>query len=221
MTVVQPTTATGELTVVRSPTVVQTPTVVVTPSVTPAAVDTVVEIRAVVDGELREQAWKLYSQAFDELRFVAVQRHVMYGEEFDAVMADPEVQKFLLWGADGSLQGLSTMTNNLRSMPLVSPEYFAHRWPERYQAGLIYYIGFLGVHPASHGTGVFGDLVRAMTEPVSLVEGFAVIDVCTYNKDRLHLPRAIRWLASTWAPSVEMSDLDAQTYVGYDFTRAG
>ena len=47
-----------------------------------------------------------------------------------------------------------------------------------------------------------------------------MIDVCTYNKDRLHLPRAIRWLASTWASSVEMSDLDAQTYVGYDFARA-
>jgi hypothetical protein len=181
----------------------------------------VVEIRTLLEDDLREQAWKLYMQSFDQLRYLAVQRHVMYGDEFDAVMADPQVEKFLIWGADGSLQGLSTMTNQLSSMPLVSPEYFSRRWPERYQAGLIYYIGFLGVHPDSHGTGVFGDLVRAMTEPVSLVEGLAVIDVCTYNKDRLHLPRAIRWLASTWAPSVEMTDLDAQTYVGYDFTRAG
>ena len=105
-------------------------------------------------------------------------------------------------------------------MPLISPEYFARKWPERYQAGLIFYIGFLAVHPDSHGTGVFGDLVRAMTEPVAVLEGLAVIDVCTYNKDRLHLPRAIRWLASTWASSVEMTDLDAQTYVGYDFARA-
>ncbi len=207
LTVVQAAVAADSLTVVPSSPVVVSPMVV--------------EIRAVVDGELREQAWQLYSQAFDELRYLAVQRHVMYVEEFDAVMDDPQVQKFLIWGADGSLQGLSTMTNSLSSMPLVSPEYFARRWPERYQAGRIFYIGFLGVHPDSHGTGVFGDLVRAMTEPVSLVEGLAVIDVCTYNKDRLHLPRAIRWLASTWAPSVEMTDLDAQTYVGYDFTRAG
>jgi len=218
MSVVETSTVTGDLTVVTTrpvdtPTLVKTPTVV-EPS--PA-----VAIRTVVDGELREQAWTLYSQSFDELRYLAVQRHVMYRDEFDAVMADPDVEKFLVWGADGSLQGLSTMTNKLASMPLVSPEYFARRWPERYEAGLVYYIGFLGVHPDSHGTGVFGDLVRAMTEPVSMVEGLAVIDVCTYNKDRLHLPRAIRWLASTWAPSVEMTDLDAQTYVGYDFTRAG
>lgn len=174
-----------------------------------------------VDGDLREQAWKLYLQAFDELRHLAVQRHVMYGSEFDDVMADRRVDKFLLHDEDGTLLAVSTLTNHLSSMPLVSPDYFAHRWPERYQAGLVYYIGFLAVHPDSHGTGVFGDLVRAMTEPVASVEGLAVIDVCTYNKDRLHLPRAIRWLASTWATSVTMADLDAQTYIGYDFTRAG
>jgi hypothetical protein len=181
---------------------------------------TVVQKLQVVTGDMREQAWKLYSLAFEELRTLAVQRHVMYGEEFDAVMADPVVDKYLLWGDDGSLQALSTITNDLRSMPLVSPEYFAHRWPERYAAGRIFYVGFLGVHPDSHGTGVFGDLVRAMTEPVADLEGLAVIDVCSHNKDRLHLPRAIRWLASTWATSVEMTDLDAQTYVSYDFSRA-
>jgi hypothetical protein len=180
---------------------------------------TVVKTQQVVAGEAREQAWKLYLQSFDDLRYLAVQRHVMYGDEFDDVMADARVEKFLLHGEDGSLQAMSTMTSDLRSMPLISPEYFARRWPERYQAGLIFYIGFLAVHPDSHGTGIFGDLVRAMTEPVAIQEGLAVIDVCTYNKDRLHLPRAIRWLASTWASSVEMADLDAQTYVGYDFAR--
>lgn len=176
-----------------------------------------VETVQVVDGDLREQAWKLYLQSFDELRYLAVQRHVMYGEEFDDVMTDPRVEKYLLHGDDGSLQAMATMTADLRSMPLVSPEYFARRWPERYESRLIYYIGFLAVHPDSHGTGVFGDLVRAMTEPVANRGGLAVIDVCSYNKDRLHLPRAIRWLASTWASSVEMADLDAQTYVSYDF----
>lgn len=179
------------------------------------------QILPVVDSELREEAWKLYSVAFDELRHLAVQRHALYSEEFDAIMGDSRVDKYFLWGDDGSLQGLSTITSHLQSMPLVSPEYFARRWPERFAAGLIFYIGFLAVHPHSHGTGVFGDLVRAMTEPVATVEGLAVIDVCSYNRDQLHLPRAIRWLASTWTTSVTMADLDAQTYVSYDFKRAG
>ena len=178
-----------------------------------------VHVLRTVDSDLREEAWKLYLQSFDDLRHRAVQRHVMYSDEFDAVMVDERVDKYLLSGEDGSLVALSTMTSQLRSMPLISPEYFAHRWPDRYRAGLIFYIGFLAVHPDSHGTGVFGELVRAMTAPVASVEGLAVIDVCSYNKDRLHLPRAIRWLATTWASSVEMADLDAQTFVGYDFAR--
>lgn len=180
-----------------------------------------VQISQVVTDDLREEAWKLYSSSFDELRYLAVQRHVLDSEEFDAIMVDPLVDKYLLRDEDGVLRALSTMTVHLTSMPLISPEYFEHRWPERYRAGLIFYIGFTAVHPDSHGTGVFGDMVRAMTEPVATVEGLAVLDVCSHNKDRLHLPRAIRWLASTWATTVEMADLDAQTYVSYDFARAG
>lgn len=174
---------------------------------------------AVVEGDLREEAWKLYSQAFDELRHLALQRHVMYDDEFDAIMADPLVDKFLLFDEHGSLQGLGTITTHLRSMTLVSPDYFARKYPERYLAGEVFYIGFVGVHPDSHGTGVFGELIHAMAEPIALVQGVAVVDVCGHNKDRLHLPRAIRWLLSTWA-EVEMAELDAQTYVSYDFNRA-
>ena len=174
-----------------------------------------------VTGELAEDAWKLYLQSFDELRTLAVQRHVMYGDEFDAVMADSRVEKFLAFSEDGSLQGISTMTAALMAVPLVSPEYFASRWPARYQAGRIYYIGFLAVHPDSHGTGVFGEMVKVMTGEVAAVDGLAVIDVCTYNKDRLHLPRAINSLAATWASHVSMTVLDAQSYVSYDFARTG
>jgi GNAT superfamily N-acetyltransferase len=174
----------------------------------------------VVEGDLREEAWKLYNQSFDELRYLALQRHVMYDDEFDAVMADPLVDKYLLFDAEGSLQGLGTVTTHLRSMPLVSPHYFERKYPERYRAGEVYYIGFVGVHPDSHGTGVFGELIHAMAEQIAHVEGVAVVDVCGHNKDRLHLPRAIHWLLSTWA-EVEMAELDAQTYISYDFKRAG
>jgi hypothetical protein len=180
-----------------------------------------IEKRSVVEGDLLEEAWKLYSLSFDELRYLALQRHVMYAEEFDAVMADPLVEKHLIFDdGDRSLQGLATITTHLRSMPLISPDYFARRWPERYLASEIYYIGFVGVHPHSHGTGLFGELIQSLGEDIARVGGVGVVDVCNHNKDRLHLPRAIRWLLSTWA-DVEMTELDAQTYVGYEFKRAG
>ena len=58
----------------------------------------IISKQSVVTGELAEDAWKLYRQSFDELRTLAVQRHVMYGDEFDAVMADSRVEKFLAGG---------------------------------------------------------------------------------------------------------------------------
>ena len=176
---------------------------------------------SVLTDDLRERAWKLYLQAFDALRHLAVQRHVMYGEEFDAVMADPRVDKFLVYGDDGSLDGLATLTNDLRSMPLVSPEWFSHRWPERSAENRVFYIGFVGIHPDAQGSGACAQLVRAMTEVVSRVDGVAVLDVCRFNKDTMQLPRLVAALSSSWASHVQMIDLDAQTYIGYDFKRAG
>jgi hypothetical protein len=180
-----------------------------------------VEVRQVVSDDLAEDAWKLYLEAFDPLRRTAVQRHVMYVDEFDAVMADPRVDKYLIYDPDGTLHGLGTLTNNIRSMPLVSPEYFEDRWPERTAQGQVYYIGFVGVHPDAHGSGIFAELVHAMTTVVAGCDGIAVLDVCRHNLQKLHLPRMISILASSWAPHVQMVDLDAQTYIGYDFTRAG
>jgi hypothetical protein len=173
----------------------------------------------IIADDLLEDTWKLYQQAFDSLRYRAAARHVMYASEFDAVMADPRITKYLAHDAQGVLQGAGSMTSDLLALPFLSPEYFAHRWPERYQAGQIYYIGFLAVHPDAYGAGIFGELVEHMTKEVADVDGLAVVDVCADNKDRLHLPRALNSLASTWAPQVQMSTLDTQSYIGYDFAR--
>ncbi|HEU4347241.1 MAG TPA: hypothetical protein VFR35_05580, partial [Actinoplanes sp.] len=52
-------------------------------------------IDQITGGELREALWKLYEEAFRELRSLAVQRHLMYRSEFDEVMNDCRVQKYL------------------------------------------------------------------------------------------------------------------------------
>jgi hypothetical protein len=145
----------------------------------------------------------------------------MYPDEFDTVMADERVSKFLVYDAEGVLAGMGTMTNVLEAMPLVSPDYFEQRWPTPYAEGRVYYIGFVGVHPNAHGSGVFAEIVRDMTEVVAAVDGLAVLDFCRHTHDRLQLPRAIGALVSSWASHVEMIDLDAQTYIGFDFMRAG
>ena len=91
------------------------------------------------------------------------QRHVMYGAEFDVVMADSKVTSS--WPSARTVRcraqhddrrpagGAAGLAGVLRQ-PL------AGALPR----GRIYYIGFLAVHPDSHGTGVFGEMVKVMTE---------------------------------------------------------
>ena len=59
----------------------------------------------------------------------------MYRAEFHDVLADERVDKYVVTAPDGSLAALATMTNELAVVPLISPDYFAHRWPELYAAG--------------------------------------------------------------------------------------
>ena len=97
----------------------------------------------VSDDETHKAAWELYEGAFGELRSLAVQRHLMYQSEFDDVLLDSRIQKYLCLDDDGRLCGLSTYTNDLFAMPLIAPEYFARRWPELYHENKVWYCGFV------------------------------------------------------------------------------
>ena len=77
----------------------------------------------ITEDELIESAWRLYEDAFQELKSLAVQRHLMYRSEFEEVMRDSRIQKYLCFSDDGeTLVGLSTYTNDLHAMPLIAPE---------------------------------------------------------------------------------------------------
>jgi hypothetical protein len=68
---------------------------------------------------LVDEAWILYTEAFRELNALAVQRHLMYRHEFDEVVADRRVRKYLAVDDGGRLTGLATYTNHLEAMPLL------------------------------------------------------------------------------------------------------
>src|SRR5262245_2149390 len=112
--------------------------------------------------DLLDDAWNLYSTAFDGLNALAVQRHLMYRDEFKDVMLDPRVQKFLYLADDGALCGLAPYTTTLDAVPLISPPYFERRWPEHYAQRRIWYCGFVAVEHTERAVNAFADLVEAM-----------------------------------------------------------
>ena len=171
---------------------------------------------AVLPDDRLDEAWALYEIAFNELRVAAAQRHVMHRREFDEVMSDPRVTKYV--GYDGDVMcSLGTRTTDLDAVPLVSPDYFAARYPEHYAAGTIYYIGFLAVLPDYHGLGVFIDLIRAMADEIAACGGVAAMDVCRVNNTNFKLPYAVLRLTRGYSPDVQAVVLDEQSYWAYEF----
>lgn len=173
----------------------------------------------VLSGALRESGWRLYRSAFDELRTTAVQRHLMTRPEYDQVTADPRVTKYVVVdrGRSARMCGLATMTNHLGAMPLISPEYFEHRWPERYRARTIWYVGFVAVDPDYQGTGVFATIVGTMCRLVADAGGVAALDVCRRADQVYALPQAIARLNDTFADGGKHERIDEQSYWAYEF----
>jgi hypothetical protein len=170
------------------------------------------------DGQV-EDAWGLYHEAFQEVNALAVQRHLMYRSEFEAMMGDPRVDKYLYLDHNGCLRGLATYTNDLDAVPLISPAYFARRWPEHYAQRRIWYVGFVCV--ASDAPGGFGEIVEALYRVVADTGGVVGLDFCQYNEQVRQLPQRVQTLLERLAADVQVERADSQSYWTYEFTQPG
>ena len=166
--------------------------------------------------ELLDEAWDFYHETFAPLAVHAVQRHVLHRGEFDGLMAGRRVTKYVARGG-GTVVGLSAMTEDLSTLPLLSPEFFAHRWPDLYAQQRILYCMFVGVHSGPPGKGVFVALQREMYKQVEALRGMVVLDICAYNEAELGLPWAIESILTPIAGGAFATRLDSQSYWLYEF----
>ena len=167
-----------------------------------------------------EEAWELYSEAFRDLNSRAVQRHLMYRPEFDEVMHDQRVQKYLCLDDDGTLSGLATYTNDLTAVPLISPEYFARHWPEHFKSNRIWYIGFVAVHPAAQGCEAFAQMVEQMYLVAVTQNGLVGLDICNFNDDTRKMSRVFRAMIRRLTANMQFTRIDQQSYWLYEFPSA-
>jgi hypothetical protein len=173
-----------------------------------------------LDDPLLEQAWTLYDEAFHELNAYAVQRHLMTRKEFDEVMQDPRVAKYLCMNSRGALCAMSTLTNNLDAWPLISAAYFQRRFPKHHAERRIWWVGFVAVDPhLGRPVHAFERLVVAMQKMVADHHGVVGLDICRYNTDVRRLPQAVNQLVRRITSTVRIDNADEQTYWLYEFPR--
>lgn len=170
-----------------------------------------------LDGDLAEQTWRMYLTNFGPLATQAIQRHVMTRAEFDQVATDPRIDKILMLDDAGRLAGVASFTNHLNAVPLISVDYFAHRWPDLYAAGGIWYIGFVCINDDPDARALFAELVGQLYRIAVAKKGIVGLDVCTYNQTVHHLPRAIELLVHRNSEGASCAALaDSQNYWLYD-----
>ncbi|MFC4072148.1 hypothetical protein [Actinoplanes subglobosus] len=178
-------------------------------------------IDQITDDEMHKASWELYEGAFRDLRSLAVQRHLMYRSEFEEVMRDPRVDKYLCLNDDGKLCGLSTFTNDLYAVPLIAPEYFERRWPEMYAEKRIWYVGFAAVGTEARDTRAFSELVTAMQQTAAARNGMIGIDYCRYNDDERNFGRVVRLMLRRLSGGAMRAEcLDQQSFWVYEFPPA-
>ena len=179
-----------------------------------------IEIVDTAGDDLVASTWALYLAAFEQMNAFAVQRHLMYRSEFDEVMRDRRVQKYLALSDGGELLGMSTYTNELDAMPLISPAYFQRRWPDLYADQRIWYCGFVAVQPGGRTANAFGELVEAMYLVAAAQNGIIALDMCRYNDQQRRLSRVVPLMLHRLSGDVRTERMDEQSYWLYEFRAA-
>jgi hypothetical protein len=168
--------------------------------------------------DLLPAMWTMYQDTFAPLAELAAQRHLMTFREYSDLYVDDRILNY--WAEDdtGAVVAQGATTRDLEALPLVSPDYFEHRWPGLYKQKLLFYVVFAAVdsgHAAA--PGMYAHLIDHMHRPMRDARGIAVMDFCTYNVDTRRLPvatGAVLRRAGTHAPP---QLIDRQEFWIYDF----
>jgi hypothetical protein len=180
------------------------------------------KIELIVSGtEHLDEAWRFYEEVFADVNTLAANRHMMTAEEFEHVMVDDRVQKWVAFNDEGRIIGMATITNHLDSWPLVSPQYFAKHYPDQYERRAIWYIGFVGCNAEGTRAHAFRDLIAQMQPQVEASDGVFVQDFCTYNVGVRRLPDATRAILRRINPTVQFGRIDAQEFWAGSFASTG
>jgi hypothetical protein len=140
---------------------------------------------------------------------------MMYGTEFDDVMNNITVLKFVVFDSDDNVIGFAAFTNNLYNVDLVSVAFYRSRWPKHVDTMRLWYCLFVAVHP-DH-PGAYLKLCRAMYDKAAETNGVIALDFCDYNDQQLGMGESITKMLTHFDPTTKAQMVDVQEYWVYEF----
>lgn len=164
----------------------------------------------------QEHFYELYLAAFAPLRTKAAARQVLHPQEFYAEMSDPRVLKYVVWNASGEPEAMATLTSDLSTVPWISPEYFAHRYPEQTRRDAVYYWGFALARPTRRSSHQFRQILVAIVAKMAAERAVCAYDVCAFNNATMRFAHQIETVTLQLA-DVTVEAIDTQTYFGATF----
>jgi hypothetical protein len=157
-----------------------------------------------------EEAWKLYQATMTDVDLLAMARHLLRADEFRDIAVNQHIRKYLARDDAGNLVGMSTLTNDLASWPLISPRYLERKYPDHYRRGAIWYCGF--VCAMANDAHAYPDMVLTMWDRIRSNDGIAFMDYCSYNVDFRRIPQRTRALMARAGKPVRHVPEDAQSF---------
>jgi hypothetical protein len=163
-----------------------------------------------------DECYAWYREAFEPLLTAAAGRHMLTPGEFAAEMADERIDKYVARVEDRAV-GLTTLTNDLTSVPWIEPVFYLDRYPDEAARGALFYLGFTLIDPSADTFGVFKEMMDAFCRRVTAVRGVCGFDFCDYNARRA-VGRIVPDLVARFGAPVE--EVDSLQYFETDFSGA-
>lgn len=124
--------------------------------------------------------------------------------------------KYVARTDSGALVGLSTLSNDLETVPWISPHFYRDRYPVQFARRTVFYCGLTMVHPDARTSGAFLQMVTAFGRDIAAADGLLAADMCRFNIDVVGVAAAVTLaLKRAWG-SASLVELDSQTYLSWE-----
>lgn len=177
-----------------------------------------ITIESTVDATTAEAFLPIYHESFAHLIDLSAAKQSLSDEEYRFFMGSEDVLKFTGWTDDDQLCAVSLVTTRLDLVPWVSPPFFARRFPEHYERGVIYYFLTILVREQDRNRPWTKAILEAIGLHCGAVRGICVFDCCKFNDEVVGVPKIISEVSRPYLDFEEI-EIDVQRYYAYVIDR--